>query len=547
MIRPADIGLPSKFREFRSYPGFSQWQTASQLATSEKRITGLCAPPGSGKSVTLMSASRLMDSEPRTLYLTINKPLQTQLMGDFANSDIALFNLVGHSAYPCTQNSQFYDDSGDLAEIECQEARGSCPYWQDVETALTRSHICSNVANWVSIARAGDPDRFGKFDLLILDEAHNLESILCGLLTVKFTHRSVFDLIGRNLPLKGSGLSVWIDWAQNCLSLAETAYERSQRDDKVYGGRDSKRIKQLRRFIKNLSTVAEIENEWVVEETDTGAALTPVFAADYADEFLFRGIKRVILSSATLTVQDLEYLGIGQQREDDHETYKPLDIAPSIRCSSGDTNWDFIEVESGFDPARRPFYYWPTCAIDYNLEEGQFRQVMNRVDRYIDGNSALGYKGVIHSISYRYADEIARLSRHKILTHTSKTSRRVIEDWLRSQGSSCIASPIMAEGIDLAYDRARYQILWKVPTPDSRNPLIAARKKRNRKYTLYLAGKTIQQIVGRVDRAFDDFGATLILDKHWGNWMIKAIEWPKYFKRAWVTVDRCPEPLKFKS
>lgn len=515
MITPVSIGLPAKFPEFRSYPGFSQWETASQIAGSDSRYVGVCAPPGVGKSVLAMTASRILDAT-RTLYLTANKPLQNQLIADFSDCDLRLFNLTGHSSYPCTD--KLYDDSGDLAGMECSEGRESCGYWRDVEIALSRTHVCSNYANWISIAKCGDPDRFGKFDLIILDEAHNLESLLCDQLAIKFSRRTVWELIAQNMPQVGESLVVWVDWATRCHYIAEGALNDSRRNDKL-NSRESQLTKRIKRLQQNLETIAHITDEWVIEPTSTGFQLTPVCAANYAEQYLFRGIEKVVLSSATLTTQDLAYLGLKS------------------------SDYDLIDIESGFDANRRPFYYWPTQPIDYNTMsiEGCVRQVMNRYDRIIDMRG--DRKGITHSISYKFADLIAHSSRHNIITHQSKNSQQVIGRFMVSEEPGHLASPIIHEGLDFIGKKAEYQFIWKVPTLDSRHPLIAARKKRDKKYVLYRTGKTILQMYGRLPRSMTDLHKEcFILDKHW-DWMRKAIPWPRYFRAAWRTVQDAPEPI----
>lgn len=518
MITPVSIGLPAKFGSFRSYPGFSQWETASQIAGSEFRFVGTCAPPGTGKSVINMASSRIIDAG-RTLYLTVNKPLQNQLVYDFSDCELNLFNLTGHSSYSCTD--MLYDDSGDLSSIECSDGRDSCQYWRDVETSLTRSHVCTNYANWIAIAKSGDPERFGKFNVIILDEAHNLESLLCDQLAIKLSHRSVFELISQNLPDSKEPLSVWIDFASTALHHADRSLTTARKLDKVQARGESQLTKRIKRLIQQLETIASITDEWVIEPTSTGSLLTPVCAANYAEKFLFRGIEKVIFSSATLTTQDLKYLGL-----------EPAD-------------YELIDIESGFDAIRRPFYYWPTQPIDYSTMsvEGCIRQVMNRYDRIIDMRR--DRKGITHSISYRFADLIASYSRHEVITHQSRNSQQVINRFMISSEPGMLVSPIIHEGLDFADDRARYQFIWKVPTLDSRHPLIAARKKRDRKYVLYRAGKTILQMYGRLPRSTRDWGECFMLDKHWGNWMMNAIPWPRYFRAAWRTVQDAPEPINF--
>lgn len=510
MISPRDLGLPPKFSRFRSYAGYDQLGTAQTLAHSEYRFSGTCAPPGAGKSPVLISASRLMDAS-RTLYLTVNKPLQNQLMDDFADSDIGMFSLVGHSSYSCMQ-SGFADD------FECADGRDRCAYWRDVKTAQSRTHVTSNIHNWASIALAGDPGRFGKFDLLIIDEAHKLESMLCEILSITVVEHTVSNLLRLSLPISAN-IDEWARWAQNAVSVAELEISQHKRF-----AESSRTVKLLTRLSNLLVRIAEIDTTtetWIVESVDGGFKLTPAFAEHYAEEYLFRGIQRVILSSATLTPKDLTYLGLKN------------------------TDFDFMDVESGFDHARRPFYYWPVLHVDYDTMkiDGCVRQLVNKFDRLIDDR--LHLKGITHSVSYAYAERFKEESRHRIITHKSREAQRAIAQFMEDPDPGHFASPVLTEGLDFTGDKARYAFFWKVPSKYSKDPLTAARKKRDKSYTTYLAAKDILQGYGRLMRDFTDGGECFILDRHWGDWMIKSFPWPKYFRAAWKRVDGPPVPIKW--
>jgi ATP-dependent DNA helicase DinG len=525
MIRPSDLGFPAKFANFRSYPGYSQWQTASDMASAASdfgfRFIGNCSPVGSGKSLCQLTTARILDSG-RTLYLTINKSLQNQLVSDFGDSasSLGMYNLTGHSSYPCAIRSM-HSDTDAISSIECTD-RENCGYWRDVRESLTHDLVTSNFANWISIARAGDPDRFGHFSTLILDEAHNLESVLCDLLAVRFSRRSTYELIKRNLPQNGEPLPVWIEWASECSSVAFQALSNSrQRDRDESNGRESIDTKRLGQLLRDLLTVSAITDEWAVEPKPYGAQLTPAFAENYAEDYLFRGIPTVILSSATITPEDFAYLGIP------------------------DPNFKLFDIQSGFPPERRPFYYWPKTPIDYNSVEGQLIQTVNRYDQIIEPRLELGWKCLIHSVSYYHAQTIAKLSRHPILTHSKSNAQSVIRDWMSNPKPQVLASPVMSEGVDLAHDLCRCQFIWKIPIPYSGDPLISIRKKRRPKYTLYLAAKTMQQMYGRVMRAGLDFGETWITDSNWGKYMRRSVQWPVSFRSAWKTIDRLPDPLDF--
>lgn len=508
MISPRDLGLPPKFSSFRSYAGYDQLGTAMDLAHSDFRTSGMCAPPGAGKSPCLISASRLMDAG-RTLYLTVNKPLQNQLMGDFADSDIGMFSLVGHSSYRCMARSSTLDD------FECADGRDHCAYWRDVKASHGQTHVTTNIHNWVHIALSGDPHRFGKFDLLIVDEAHKLGSMLCDILSLTIDRRQVHNLLDISIPETDS-LPIWVSWAQSTIPIAEHAISQLKRL-----ASESRIAKSLSRLKSNLETIASISDEWVVESAPDGYKLTPAFADRYTEEFLFRGIPRVILSSATLTPKDLTYLGLKA------------------------SDFDFIDVESGFDPNRRPFYYWDTLEVDYNTMkiDGCVKQLVNRMDRLIDDR--LDLKGITHSVSYAYAERFAQESRHEIITHKPRDGQRVISDFLGDPTPGHLASPILTEGLDFWGWKARYCFWWKVPTVYSKDPLTAVRKKRDPTYTIYLAGKTVLQGYGRLMRDFTDGGECFMFDSHWGKWMIKSFPWPKYFRAAWKRIDKAPVPIKW--
>lgn len=493
----------------------SQLDLAQKLACSEHRVRGICAAPGTGKSLINLTTSRLLDCG-RVLYLTVNKNLQSQLMYDTADSELRSFNLVGHSSYPCMKNG---NDGLFGSEPDRCSLGANCPYWRDVKLSLSYPCIVSNIHNWVTIGKI-DPNRFGKFDLIVLDEAHNLESLLCSLLSLKFYERAIFDMLDLRIP-NSLDLSKWIEWSREAIVQCEWKLARSEAEDDRQERTSIQTIK-LRQLFSDLSVLSAIKNEWIVQPLapNKGFYITPAFASDYADQYLFRGVEHVILSSATLTNQDFIYLGL----------------------ENG--SFDLIDFDPGFDTGKRPFYYWPTTTIDWDSTEGQLRQAVNRIDRIIASRSALNWKGLIHSISYDHAKVISNLSSETIITHTSPNSRPVIDNWIDQPDASVLCSPVMSEGVDLYGDRCRYQIIWKVPTPYSKDPLVAARKRRDPKYPLYCAQKTILQMRGRLYRGPGDAGETFILDKHMGNWMIGAVQWPKDFLSTWKRIENLLEPIE---
>jgi Rad3-related DNA helicase len=82
-------------------------------------------------------------------------------------------------------------------------------------------------------------------------------------------------------------------------------------------------------------------------------------------------------------------------------------------------------------------------------------------------------------------------------------------------------SPSVAEGVDFKYDAARAQIILKRPTPNIGNPYVNAQYKGNSAFGIpkdpnYLDRVTyieMMQMYGRIMRAEDDWGVTIVYDQ----------------------------------
>lgn len=517
MLIPSDLGLPSKFLSFRK----GQDEAILSLFMSEKRFSLECASTGAGKSLINFSLARMRGG--RALYLVATKSLQTQLMPDF--SSIGLVDIRGHSNYPCASTS--YDDLGEFLDLECtaKQSNRQCLYWdQDVPACLDSDLVVTNYHHWVQLKKSDDPDRLGKFDLLILDEAHAVPDILVDLLSINLSPRIVRQWLNMSLPSAESSIPIWVAWAKEARDVARDKYRELSKQSKDERGRENKELIKIVKLGKDLARLAEIDRHnipWVCQKTSSGVSLSPVWASPYAEEFLFRGIPRVVLSSATLSPLVGNYLGIPK------------------------SNSDYHEVDSHFDSRRRPVIYVPTVRVDYRMTEGHKRILMRNLNSIVADR--LDRKGLIHTISYPYAEMISERfePRELLLTHNKRNLQNVLTKYRSSQEPFVLASPAIREGYDFPGDIARYQIILKVPFVDSRDPLIAARKKEDKQYTNYLAAISVMQMAGRIVRSVDDLGETVFLDDHWGNYFHKSPHFPTYFRKSFVFCQRgtLPKPL----
>lgn len=550
VIEPADLGLPEKFAAFRS----GQWSAVMATAEDACRFTLMSSPAGSGKSTIALSLAQLMDV--RTLILTGTKGLQLQYAHDFGV--MGLTDIRGQNNYLCAamaEGGEFYDekhkrtslptcDDGPChSGLDCTLRDCGCSYYDAVRRAANARLVITNYQYWMTTNRYSDPENLGKFGLIVLDEAHSAPELLADFCAIRMSRSEVRSLLNAKLPPIDEHTETWAEWAAEQLPLARNLYvtwrdalkfERNasvRRDmsDKVRRitrlGRDLRELAKAHEWRRSEPTAPSVwvpgsDTDWIAEQTPEGAMFSPVWAHAYAEDYLFRGIPRVVLMSATLQPPVGRYLG----------------IAPVVGASV------FREYASTFDVKRRPFTYVPTTTVDRHMTEGQVRIWVNKIDALIEDRRKLGWRGIIHTRSYDRARIIAERSKHRdiMLTHTTRTSRDVIAHFKRGVGTgpAVLVSPSVEEGYDFPHDECRYQILAKVPLIDTRSPVIQARCKSDKAYRNYLTAQSVMQQVGRGMRAESDWCETFIIDDHW-SWLstaaIRARQFPKWFIAAMRT------------
>lgn len=515
---PSDLGLPSKFTAYHD----GQEDAVLSIASSPRRFQLLSAPTGAGKTCINISIAALRSA--RVLYLVSTKTLQDQVYRDM--SAMGMIDIRGHSNYACAATSSDHDD--ELADFSCSAKRsgGECEYYAVVEQALATDYVVTNYAHWVALARVDDAERLGHFDMIICDEAHLLHDILVSQLAITLTDRQIRQLLDAPLPSAAAmpNVSDWRAWAESSILTARARYAdlRSLLPPGQPATREMLRLtrlgKDLSRFISESSRV-----EWVAEPGSlrSEVVLTPVWGRTYAEQYLYRGIPTVILCSANLDRSDADYLGIPASA------------------------FDYHEMQSTFAVARRPIIFvnqTPKIRVDNSMSDGERRLLVKRFDDFID--QRLDRKGVIFPRSYKNADKIYELSRHRsiMLTHGPHNAATVIRQFRDSSAPCILISPAIEEGHDFIGDIARYAIFYKVPFIYAKSPLIAARVKSNRGYINHLASKSIMQSAGRIVRSMDDWGECVIFDDHW-SWFRNRAPFAKWFRRAFVETSKIPLPL----
>ena len=207
---------------------------------------------------------------------------------------------------------------------------------------------------------------------------------------------------------------------------------------------------------------------------------------------------------------------------------------------------EFIAFPSTFDVARRPLYCLWTARVDYRTSLGDWLYVIETIDEII--SARLDRKGLVHSVGFDRGEDIWRRSTHQasmILHRRGEPITEALAAFDRRPAPAILVSPSITTGHDFPGSRAEYQILPKLPFPDTRSRIAKARIEHTPDYRDQQTMQTLVQTVGRIVRADEDQGESFLLDNHFRLWFFRRAQRfaPSWFQDAIFYEDRAiPTP-----
>lgn len=492
---PTFWGAPTRFSGWRP----EQLDAIERISDTDHRFIAVSAPTGIGKSLIAVMAG-LMNGW-RTLILTSTKSLQDQYVQDFSG---LIADIRGQSNYDCIQllDGGEYDhlaipdkygrtkkvDYGPCRTgVNCPLRDSSCHYWgQALPRARSSNLVIANYSYWLAMQENND---LGKFDLIVLDEGHSTMQELSSALATTLTTED-FALIRENGP-RGENVRAWKEWGAHhhqAISLRIESLTHMVR----LGSSDYEtvsEINQLKGVRQRLGTVANITPEWVVERKGNNVEFDCIWPAQYAEEKLFRGVKKVVILSATLVPKTVEMIG--------------------------PPKFEFLSYDSSFPLSRRPVYYAPSVRMNFRATDEMKRQWMRVIDSIVA--SRRDRKGIIHTVSYKRRNEIFQMSKQSevMVTHDSNNTRLQLAAFKSMPPPAYFLSPSVGTGVDLPFEECTVQIIPKIPYPDTRSKVMQARNERDDEYTSYIAAAEMVQMSGRGMRGPTDACETFIVDDNW--------------------------------
>lgn len=498
---PSALGAPSKFEAWRP----DQIKATVSPVDNPSRFVVQSMPTGSGKSLCYVMRSLLFGA--RTVILTSTKGLQSQLIQDFAG--VGMVDIRGQGNYPCPvaelegTRRVSCDEGPCHAGYRCELKAGGCPYYAAARRAQAADLVVTNYAYWMTINRYGQ--EFGEVDELVLDEAHMAPDELSSFCAIEFAPWECEGLLSSHVP--PLDVQQAQGWARSQLGFVERRIEQiTPREDRPSRQevKEARALKRIENKLHMLIEAAAAVEGWVGEDIGKAIRFEPIWPAGYAEGFLFLGIQRIVLVSATVRPKTADVLGCGE-------------------------DYRFEEYPSTFPASRRPIIHVPTIRLNHRSDPSELLLWVTRIDQII--SRRLDRKGIVHTISYARARFLMENSRHAeiMTTNHNRNTRSVVERFKEADAPAILVSPSLGHGWDFPYSDCEYIVIGKVPFPDTRGAVLKARCTEDKDYANYVTAITLVQQAGRAMRAADDRCEVLIVDdnarwfvprnrKHTPNW-----------------------------
>jgi len=471
--------------------------------------------------------------------LTTQKILQQQYMNDFGPSSgkNLMRSLKSANNYQCRfYNDQTCAESRRLLkqlgkQLEGTEfhkcCRGACPYTLDKEEFIEFPIGITN--NSYFLAETMYAKQLKPRAVLVIDECHNIESELGKFIEVTFSERFARTVLGCRVPKLDTPEAVF-DWIKGSYkkSLQKHINEIQKKLAVHYAGSGgtgiaeiSKKYEMLDKHICKVNRFIDVYDptNWVMNPVKSPPGdsrggrkfeFKPVDVSAYGESHLYRFGNRVVLMSATVVDKDTFCKSVGI----------PLDQV------------EFLHIPSPFPVKNRLIHYLGVGSMSMANIDQTLPKLTQVVQELLDLHK--DEKGIIHCVNYRIAKHLVdTIKSPRLLIHDSTNREETIEFHMASPDPTVLISPSMTEGVDLAGEASRFQILCKVPFPYLGDRVIQLRKARNPGWYACQTARSVIQAFGRSVRSAEDHATSYILDSDWERFFkMSSAMFPSEFSAA---------------
>lgn len=500
---PAKLGL-AKLKSWRA----NQPEAIDAILNAPTPVVVAALPPGAGKSAIYMGLA--LHKDWRICVVTATRALQTQVSFEFARP--GLTDVKGQANYDCLVTPTTVDQGPCHLGATCTYKSRGCDYFDRIRRAA-KDDVTTNYS--MHFARGHE---FGLFDLTVFDEAHAAADELARQLSITFTRREVDEYFHR-IPLRN-----WKPWAEYQKALFRSEFDFFK---KIKEKTEAQWIRQnkIEELLRKVTALASADEHAYVYEKKAASWHWDCVWPGARRGMLFRGAKKYLLTSGTITKKHMSLLGFSENE------------------------YTFIEFDSTFPVSRRPIYSVPAPSMKASSGRSDYETWVRRIDAIIETRSKR--KGIIHVGSYARAEHLIEHSKFGPRFFANRNPRELasVLGNFRAAKSGVLVSPSITAGVDFPYEACTFQIIAKLPFGDQRTPVNIEREKLDRDYAMFATAQEIVQASGRGMRAEDDFCETFIVDGNWDAWFYER-SWkffPRWWRKAVQRLSAIPNPPTIRS
>lgn len=401
-----------------------------------------------------------------------------------------------------------------------------------------------------------------KRELLIVDEAHNTENMILDFFDIRMSDK----LLGDSFPtfLNCGEIDEYFtsnayDWckrkiyqnyARDINSVIGAIFEEKRKEGSL---EDSEEIKMMNPggFCSRQGYLAICA--WIIEKSGGNGARTlarqyssfvvkiSLFVKNYKkSDFVFekedKGIQTLIIKPVCVDFWAHNLLDFGDKKFMTSATLPPKDVF-CRGLGIDEDKVEFIKMPSEFPAKNRKIYVSSVGRLIASEKAENLPKIIPFIKSLMASDKYRDVRGIIHThsndISKFIKDNI--ISDRLLLADRFENDRDAMIEHHSTRENSILVSPSMYEGLDLADDLSRFQIIVKMPYPYL-DLQVNARKQMPGGMDWYLsqAAVKIVQAYGRSVRHKDDWADTFILDGSFINFYNGSSRrfFPEWFAEA---------------
>lgn len=416
---------------------------------SKKKISVLCSPTGSGKSLIGIVAGMI---HGEFTYLCSSRQLQVQIEREFPEVQV----MWGRNNFLCNVFP-------DLSAAECpytgidktkisskltqkiMSCKSDCPYEVKKRKVLESKYRVLNYAYFLT--EANFVGKFSGQKIVICDEADTIEDAIAGISRIKISKRLI-DKLGINMPAykttQAAGwYQAWQNWAEDTKDIV------------------GKYLKKLENII-NSYEVGDLDQARVIKEKDTLTGLLwklDIFIEHMDDSWVFDTVNDYKTGEVVSwefkpiwvipKLAEKYFISHGERFLMMSATFPPMTVlAKVLGIDMEDIN--YLEIESVFKPENRKVYLNPVGDLSYTTFDNDISDVIAEIKKILSKHPK--QKGVIHTVSWKLNKIVMGIKNNRLITHDVNDKTEVLERFMMSKEPLVFVSPSSCRGIDLKDD-----------------------------------------------------------------------------------------------